>query len=263
MPLMTISAPGYYEVTSDLTQADPNDHAIYVNPGVHFVTIVLKARLVGAGGPGSLNCGIYAPYSAALNIVGMGGNIRGFQYGVRGDNNDLTHIRDLFVQDALFRGICIAGNDTMISDNDVRNVTGCTAYPDAFCFGIEVSGTAASNVGAPKVLRNNVQDCIGMGQGEGVGISITDKGLQGIVAGNSVHCTALSNPKANGESSGYGLWVGGNSDVVCAHNVFTSWGVGGAYSSPTAGFIDDNSVRNCTVPFMHTPTAAVLSPQNG
>jgi hypothetical protein len=241
MPSLTISAPGTYHITSDYTQADPNDNAIYITPGTHYVTILLSGRLVGAGGPGGNNAGIYAPYSAALTVIGLGGSIRGFSYGVRGDNNYIARISDLFVQDGYFRGIGIYGDDIAIDRCDIRNITGATWTPNAYSFGIEVQGLAPDGHGKPKVARCNVQDVYGTGTGESVGISISDRGIGGVVSGNTVKNSTM-------KPGSFGLWVGGNSNVAVTHNLFDTWANGGTFSSPPGGFLDENAFRNVTNP---------------
>lgn len=261
MPLMTISAPGNYDITSDMTQSNPADHAIYINPGVHYVTITLKARIVGAGGAASTNAGIYAPNSAALNIIGLGGSIRGFAYGVLGDNNFRANLRGVSVVDALFRGIKLTGDDMNVSDCDIRNVTGATWTPNAYCMGIEVSGASTSG-GRPKVLRNVVQKVHGMGTGESVGISITDNGLGAIVMGNAViNDYKPGNPLGAGAS--IGLWIGGQTDARVMHNMVDNFDYGCLFSSPPTGFVDENSYPNCTTPFLDSGGDVVVGGVDG
>jgi len=251
MPLMTITSPGTYFIDTDMTQSDPTDDAIRVAAGVNFVTIVLRgARIVGAGGPGSNNCGINVLNSAAVTILGQGGSIRGFTYGILGQNNFQGRVTGVFVQDAYFRGIRWDGDDSLIAENDIRNITGATFTPDAFCMGIEVNGISSSSQ-VPKVLRNSIQNVAGVGAGESVGISVTDKGMGATVAHNVV-----KNTDATPRPGSFGLWVGGASDVAAVHNHFEGYLNGATYSSGTAGRIDHNSYRNVTNPQV-VPSASV------
>lgn len=239
MPLMTISAPGIYAITSDMTQTNPADDAIKVLPGVNYATILLYSRLVGAGGAGSLNAAINFDNCAAVSVIGMGGSVRGFQYGVKAAGTNYARVRNLFVQDAFFRGIRIDGEGTVIEDNDVRNVTGCTAYANAYCMGIEAQGivTANSNI---SILRNTVRNVDGMGTGESVGISLSGKGLGALIKGN-----AVLNPELREGSFGY--WIGGESDPAFVHNHADTFSYGACFSSPPTGHVDENSFRNCTI----------------
>ncbi len=252
MPLMTVSAPGVYSIMSDLTQSNPNDHAIAIAPGVHYVTILLYARLVGAGGPNSNNAAVYANGNADVKIIGMGGSMRGFQRNVWMENCFISRIENLFMQDAWFRGISHNGDDPMIVGNDIRNVTGCTFYPNAYCMGIETQGM--TNPGKAKVLRNTVQDVYGMGTGESVGISISDKGRDAAVVGNIVKNQTVVPDKS------FALWVGGDSDVAAVHNHFQGYHYGATFSSPPTGFVDENSFKNVTVPIQDSGGDVVIGP---
>jgi hypothetical protein len=242
MPLLTITAPGVYEIRQDYTQAHPAHHAIVIAPGVHYVTLLLYGRIVGAGGSASSNAAIYANGNADVRIIGMGGSIRGFYANIWMENCYISRIQDVFMQDAWFRGIMHSGDDPIILGNDIRNVTGCTLHPDAFAIGIETQGV--SNPGKAKVLRNIVQDVYATGSGESIGISITDKGLDAIMAGNVVKNQTVVPNKS------FGLWVGGESNVAVVQNHIQGFHYGAAFSSPPTGFVDENSFKNVTVPIL-------------
>ena len=239
MPSMTISAPGVYEIRTDMTQMNPADDCIVIAPGVHYVTILLYSRLVGGGGPGSVNSAISFNGNAAVSVIGMGGSIRGFQYAVRGTNTNLAKVRDLFVQDAHFRGIRIDGEGTVIEGCLVQNVTGCTVYPDAYCMGIEAQGVLTPN-SKISILRSTVRNVKGMGTGESVGISLSGKGLGALIKGNAVMNDELY-------EGSFGYWIGGESDPAFVHNHADTFGDGACFSSPPTGFVDENSFRNCTI----------------
>lgn len=245
-----IDAPGDYTIDRDLTQTDPNGSCVYINPGVHFVTIRLRSRLVGAGGVNSNNVGILANGNAAVTLLGDGGNIRGFTYGVKFWNTYLARMSGLFVQDALFRGIKIEGDDAMISNCDIREVHGALFTPSAYCMGIEASGMSA--VGMPKIIKNFVQNVHGTtsggNTGESVGISITDLALGAVVTDNVVQND--SKPGLGfGLGASIGIWCGGASDVFVEGNSLRTWDYGLVSSSPPSVGHASNVFGNCTTDF--------------
>jgi hypothetical protein len=248
MPLVTITSPGPHHITADYT-AGANDHGVVIAPNVHNVRIYLYSRLVGAGGPSSVNSGIYYNGNADVAVIGMGGSIRGFQYGVRGENTNLARVRNVFVQDAYFRGIVISGQEPIIEDNDIRNIGGCTVFPNAYCMGIETQGTTG-NGGRAKVLRNSVEEVYGVGSGESVGISLSDKSQGSVVHGNIIRNRQM-------RAGSFGLWVGGESDPSVAGNHFERFAYGAAFSSVPTGFLDENSFRDCGQKVLHQSNGKV------
>jgi hypothetical protein len=239
-----IDAPGDYTIDRDLTQPNPEADCIIINPGVHYVTLRLRSRIVGAGGSGSVNSGIRATGSAAVTVLNDGGSIRGFAYGLRFFDTFIPRVDGLFVQDAWFRGMKIEGDDALIKECDVRNVGGAIWTPNAYCMGIEVSGMSAA--GKPKVFGNFVQKVHGVGSGESVGISISDKALGAIVSGNIVkNDTKPGAPFGAGAS--IGVWCGGQSDVTLSHNTLDVWDYGIAFSSTPTGRVGKCFFGDCTV----------------
>jgi hypothetical protein len=232
-----ISAPGVYIIDRDLTQPDPNLPSIVVSDGVPYAKIILRTRVEGTGGVGSTNAAIRANGCAALSIIGEGGEIRGFCYGVSLYDCFMPRIENLFIRDALFRGIKIEGNDAYVAKNDIRNVFGATWTPNAYCMGIEVQGMGPASQGKQKILHNSVFNVQGTGTGESVGISVSDMGLFATVSGNIVK----NQVKPTGSS--FGLWGGGDSDAIATHNYFDSWKVG---AHGCTYFDDTNVTRNCT-----------------
>ena len=93
--------------------------------------------------------------------------------------------------------------------------------------------------GKPSILRNHVANVVGMGEGESVGISITDKGVGAVVAHNVIANHAW-------KDKSFGLWVGGDSDATVVGNIFDNWRYGLAFSSPPVGWVDENAYRRCT-----------------
>jgi hypothetical protein len=249
---VVIDSPGDYTIDRDMTQADPLQHCVTINPGVHYVTLRLRSRLVGAGGVNSNNAGIYANGNAAVSLIGDGGSIRGFAYGVQFYNTLIARMNGLFVQDALFRGIKIEGDDAMISNCDIREVHGAMWTPSAYCMGIECSGMTSGN-GKPKVLNNFVQNVYGTNSGgntgESVGISITDLGIGAVVAGN-----IIQNDTKPGLAFAHGatiaVWCGGASNVLIDGNVMRTWDNGIVASSPPSIAHGQNLFANCTTDFL-------------
>ncbi len=243
MPLI-ITAAGEYEVTKDYTASNEHECGIVVAPDVSNVTILLHSRLTCPTGlpAGRQNAGIlFSGNNNRCEVIGRGGHIRGFAYGISAPNSIGLRISNLSVESALMRGIKIEGDAPFVRNCLIRNVFGSTFTPNQFCMGIEVSGDR------PKILNNVVEEFYGTGaepdNGEAVGISVTDRGKGGIVMGNLVR-NKRKQPKS------YGFWIGGNSDVSFVHNHAESVYRGAAGSSPTMGMEGDNTFRNCDENFL-------------
>lgn len=244
MPSLTINSPGYYAITSDYTATSTSDHGVVVSPNVHNVTILLYGRVVcpSTFATNRQNAGIYfSGNNNSCAVIGMGGHIRGFGYGVLCPSADLIRIDNLSVEDALMRGIKITGGGALVKNCLIKNIFGSTFTATQFCMGIEVSGST------PKIMNNIVEEFYGTGtepgNGEGVGISVTDQGTGGLVMGNAV-ANSRKQPKS------YGYWIGGSSDVSFVHNHADNIVYGAAGSSPTMGMEDENTFRNCTTDFV-------------
>lgn len=233
-----IDAPGDYTIDRDLTLSDPNAACVLINAGVHYVTIRLRSRLVYGGPSSGLSRGIECNGSAAVNIIGDGGSISGFYFGIRMSSCYLAKIRDVAIINGLFRGITVDGDEGMVRGCDVRNIAGTTYAPTARTCGIEISGAR------PKLLGNYVENVVGMSE-EAIGLSVTDRGIDGIVAFNVMKCAQAAAPLANGDPGSYGLWVGGESKVSDDLNLIEGWAVGAAFSSPTSGDIGGNRYTGC------------------
>lgn len=258
MPLLTISSPGTYHITADYT-CGPLEDGIVVNPGVHYVTIFLYSRLVGAGGAASQNAGIRLRGNADVKIISMGGSIRGFQYGICGEVAggvpvNIPQIHGISVLDATFRGIRLDAEEPIVQGCDVRNVGGCNVFPNAYCMGIEVQGYLKPE-GKPSILRNTVRNIQGVGTGESVGISISDKGVGGVLAHNTIINPAML-------PGSFGVWIGGDSDVLAFGNGLDTWGNGIAVSSPPSAYIDENAFKNCLTKVLSSTPKVVLGPSD-
>ncbi len=244
LPLQIINTPGIYEFRQDYTSQSVSDDAIVVAPGVHNVHIVLYSRLacLATLPKNRQNAGIRLNGNNACKIIGMGGTIRGYGYGVSAVNCGNLEIWNLSVPDALMRGIRTSGANTLIQNCVVRNIFGSTFTPKQYCFGIETSGAA------PKVLGNTVEEFYGTedglgDNGEGVGISCSDGGIDALVKGNACK-NGTRQPKS------YGFWLGGSFDGAVVHNYAENLFRGFAASSPTYGLFDENAARNCDQDFI-------------
>lgn len=234
-----IDAPGDYTIDRDMTQTDPAASCLTINPGVHFVNIRLRSRLVYAGPPSGLGAGIGFNGNAAVTIMGDGGSINGFPYGINAPSSNLLKIKDVPILSALFQGIYMIGPDCIIQGCDIRNVTGSTAYSPSRNFGIQVSGPR------PKLFRNYVENVIA--SEEAVGISITDQGVDGIICQNIVKCSVTPPPLPSGLPASYGYWIGGASKVSFEQNMAIGWAVGVAASSPPTVDYGGNRFVGCTL----------------
>ncbi len=162
MPLLTITAPGYYAVTADYTATSATDNAVEVLPGVHNVIILLYGRLISPlFSTAQQNAGINFNGSNSCQVIGMGGHIRGFGYGLRAENCDDLGVSQIYVKDALMRGIRISGDDAYVKDCRVSDVHGSTFSPNQYCFGIEVDGAR------PTIAGNSVREFWGPARARG------------------------------------------------------------------------------------------------
>jgi len=256
MPLLNITVSGYYAITADYTASSPTDDAVVVAPGVHNVIILLYSRLIcpAAFSTGRQNAGIRLSNSNAVTVLGMGGHIRGFGFGLRADNCDNVTVDNLCIPDALMRGIKIEGNSAVVRNSLIRSVYGSTFTPNQYCMGLEMSGVA------PTAMGNTIRDFRGTDNGEGVGLSITDQGIGGIVKGNASMGTLL-NDEPRAKTIAY--WVGGASDVDFVHNHGANCNWGLAASSPTSGLFDENSFRHCTTEFNASPVNWIIGGSDG
>jgi len=247
MPIRTISSPGLYYQDTDITQSNPNDDGILITS--NYVTLINRARIVGAGGVNSNNAGIRVTNGAAVTILNHGGSVRGFTYGLSAYNAYLLRVQDLFVQDALFRGIKVEGDDAYVAGCDIREVHGAMFTPFAYCMGIEMSGMTSGG-GKSKVLRNSVQNVHGTtsggNTGESVGISITDLNVGAVVQGNLIQ-NDFKPGLAFAHGASIGVWIGGASAVVVADNIIRTWDNGIVSSSPTSDGHGQNLFADCTV----------------
>jgi hypothetical protein len=247
-----IDASGDYTIDRDMTQTDPALPCVLINPGVNYVNLRLRSRLVYGGPTSGASCGIKCASNAAVTIIGDGGSIYGFPEGIRMDACYLAKIFDIAIQSALHQGIVLTGDDVIIKGCDVRSIGGWTGQNPSRNFGIQVSGVR------PTIINNQVEQVTATE--EAIGISVSDQGIDGVIAFNVIRCLgAPPPPLSNGNPASYGIWVGGASKVSDELNLVEGWAIGAAYSSPPSGDYGGNRYVNCTKDTLINSTSVVLS----
>lgn len=241
-----IDAPGDYVIDRDRTQTTLGDSAIIVLPNTPYVTIRLRSRLVNAGGSASTNCGIQATNCDAMTIIGEGGSIYGFGYGIRTEDCDGLVIKDVSVLSALAVGIKASGSGLNIDRNAVGQVAGTTIAAAFRTFGISARGADI------KLLRNSVGDVVATGDEEAVLLSIDDCSANGLIAYNIAKFDQVRNKQ-------FGIWVGQPAYVDVLYNYIRNAKTGLALSDGD-GYHDHNSFRGCTLAI--EPNVVLAGPNN-
>lgn len=161
------------------------------------------------------------------DVTVRNGAISGFQYGVYAGGREaglaaqdpaapsrivVEHVQ---LSRNTFRGVRIGARLATVRECLVTDTGGCTVYPNAYAMGIEIVG------GGAVVDRNVVSETMPVGDGEGVGISLSAYTRAAVVQGNIV--TNARNP-APGRT--FGVWVSGPpgaSDAIVRDNVMTGF----------------------------------------
>lgn len=249
----------------------------------------LAANLHSASGAGiSINCddvvidfrgfSIAAPFSGSAAGYGVSafnkeritiknGAISGFMYGVylsdladsvrpNGSFDGGGHtVECLDIRRCTFRAIRVEGNGNVVRNNSIREIGGCTLSEDAYAFGIESIGPGAM------IENNRIYEVRGRGVadiGEGVGISISDYGDGSVIRDNVI---TQSSRELNGKytdwsaesRSSYGVWIGGESDVMVDANLINNFVYGITFKRTSTGCFSRNVVNNAVVPY-YLPT---------
>jgi len=227
--------------------------------------------------------GISTQFSGAANGYGVSafnkeritvknGSISGFMYGVylsdladavrpNGSFDGGGHtLKDLDISRCTFRGIRIEGNGNVVRNNTIREIGGCTLYQDAYAFGVESFGPGAL------IECNRLYEVRGGGVadiGEGVGISISDFGDGSVIRDNVLMQSSREISRnytdwpAESRSS-YGIWIGGESDVMVDANLITNFVYGITYKRTARGLFCRNRVNNAVAPY-YLPTVTGLT----
>lgn len=236
----TISSPGYYELGSNISSTNSNFSAITINSD--NVTLDLKNYTLSnsGAGPNTISNGVYA--NQRKNVTIQNGAVSNFLYGIRLEDTSTNYsvsnylVKNVKTLSNTFRGMCISGTNNSVTCCIVDDTQGCTFFSNAFSCGIEVKGVCNY------VARNVISTVFPQGTGEGLGISVSDGGNGSLIEDNKIINATLA-------SSSYGIWVGGNSNVVCNNNTIINYQHGIAYSSPTSGAYLNNKAISCTVPY--------------
>lgn len=249
----------------------------------------LAANLHSASGAGiSIDCddvvidfrgfSIAAPFSGSAAGYGVSafnkeritiknGAISGFMYGVylsdladnvrpNGSFDGGGHtVERLDIRRCTFRGVRVEGNGNVVRNNTIREIGGCTLYDNAYAFGVESLGPGAM------IEDNRVYEVRGRGVqdiGEGVAISVSDYGDGSVVRDNvllqssrEINNKYLDWPAES--RSSYGIWVGGESDVLIDGNLISNYVYGITYKRTARGLFTRNRVNNAVVPY-YLPT---------
>jgi hypothetical protein len=236
--------PGCYRLTKDLAVQNPSGPTL--RAAVRDVEIDLNGFELSCEGCGAHFAQIGVSSHKASNVRVHNGRVRGFTFGVWLDDEGYDRIavddpdaasnlqvEDLEVIDSTFRGIRVEARDAVVKDCTVRG-TGPASPDESLVMGIEMYGPR------PEVSGNSVFGTQAPAGGEGVGISISDWGLEAKVLDNVI---TIAEPVAGAD---YGIWIGGVSDVTVARNLVDGYATGIAFSSTTAGEYFDNQVLRAT-----------------
>lgn len=231
-----ISASGVYQLDSNLSHSSDNGHGVMIK--ANNVTLDLKGHSISNINTSSNTTahGI-SVNSGRRNITIRNGAISGFMFCIRADeygdySNGRIVVENIKTNDCTFRGIRVHGAGTILRNNQVVSTGPTTFFADAFVFGIEVAGPGA-------IIENNTVSLTETTDaGEAVGISLSDGCVGCIVRHNSVANTNLL-------PNSYGIWVGGNSEVLIDNNVVSHFDYGLLFSNSTKVYYRDNTFMSC------------------
>jgi parallel beta-helix repeat protein len=226
----TISTQGVWCLHKDLSTNITSGKAITI--AANNVTIDCNDFKLGglAAGPGSTAIGIYAIYRQNATVRRC--NVRGFFYGTSldGDGGAGHLVEDNRLDNNLFAGIYVAGDNNLIRRNRVFDtgserqiVYGILASADiidntiAGVFGYQSSDSRPRGIvvfGNGAVVRDNrIRGLAAVAPGTARGISIGTKGI--IVDGNTIIADAATSGK------GIGLYelATSDADATCSNNI--------------------------------------------
>ncbi|MEC6412189.1 hypothetical protein [Achromobacter xylosoxidans] len=190
VPQGPITAPGNYCLDKDLAKT------LMINSS--DVALDLRTFCIRSSeGPKSTSSGIELG-TGASRITITNGCIDGFLYGIRSEDPAATevHINRVALSNQTFRGISLRANDVSIVENVISNVQGTKVFHDAYAMGVEIHGRHCI------VKENIINNVYPTGDGEGVGISISDyQNNTCLVTGNTIRNEAY--PK---RGRTFGVW---------------------------------------------------------
>lgn len=202
----TITSPGLYYLTNNLTSSGTNNNAITVN--ADDVTIDLMGfRLTGPGKTSGGNNGVIVAGNRT-NAEIRNGSITAFGTdGIQGGglgNSHGTRVVGLRVSDTGRYGICLAASDQLVMDCTVRNTGNACIYvgSSSLVKGSHVAGgwTGITAATASAVVGNTVRGCSTSGiYVPGTGATVLDNVVFGsaaygieVAAANSVVRNSVS-----------------------------------------------------------------------
>lgn len=234
----TINSPGQYKLdVSGYFSTTP----ITIN--ANDVTLDLGDNyLVRYTSTNNTDKGVYIAPNLT-NITIRNGTIRGFFYGIHYDDQTQSRtctIDNVKIQECTFRGIVCSGRMNIVKNCIIYGIRGTTVYQNPFAMGIECTGQSV-------VINNKIYEVYGAGTGEGVHISSTDHGYNTVI-----QCNDCINKDYSMHT--WPIWVGGDSNAWVMDNLIINAGQGIAFSSPTAGGYRNNTIINCTSPYVINST---------
>ena len=207
----TISAPGAYCLTADITTAMTSGTAITIN--ANSVTLDLNGhKLAGNAGVGTLTSGITA--AGRKYIVVRNGTIRGFLYGVVFTGSVASVIEDVIAEGNHYCGLTVEGVGLLVRRNAVVNTGGTTVL------GPNTAGIAIIAVGSVMVRDNDIASVVAMGTGTATGVYadgsviISDNRFANLT--RAIQCSSLAPKYRDNLTSGvttlayFGTDAGGN-----------------------------------------------------
>ncbi len=246
-----ISSPGTYTLTSDIYYNSTGGTAISI--AADNVTIDFNGyALINLASAPNMTATAIASLDHA-NITVHGGLIRGFSYGMNLDDSTVGsatygghHIHDMVIANGTFRGLDIEGPGNVIEDNAIVRLGPTTLHNNAFVMGIEAPGPNG-------LIQNNiVTELYTNGLGETVGIAVSTNGVGTQVLNNIVNNSDI------GAFRSFGIWVGGDSDVVVGDNQITNYTHAIGWSSVPIGTFYGNTANGAEgIPFFVNNLTAV------
>ena len=253
----SITTPGTYCVVDDLSAKGTG-----IEISASDVSIDLGGHLLS--GPKAADVktsGIVSSDKTGIRI--RNGRISGWLYGIylsdlvdkrrrskdpfEGGHHLITGVS---IDSAKFRGIRVEGRQNVVRENVVRWIGGSNRESDAYAIGIESFGPSAV------IADNQVLEVRGRGRadrGEGVGISISDRGSGSILRNNLISNSTVEPDRVYSwpaeSRSSYGIWIGGSSAVLIEGNAITNFVYGITYKRSADGVLVDNTVMGGYVAF--------------
>jgi hypothetical protein len=176
-----IESSGCYELRHDLELKDPSAIAILIRS--NNVRLDLAGhRILGPSSSNGQGVGIAA--RGIHDVTVENGIITGFLYGIRVEmwksrmTNRFT-LKNVSLVNNGFRAAAIEGNNTVVEDVTVERTGGTLFFPNASAIGLDLAGADC------RIRRNQILETYPVGEGEGVGISLS-KDVQGCVVEENV-----------------------------------------------------------------------------